>query len=240
MKALEDTRVLLVGAGGLGCPAALALAAAGVGTLVVADDDEVDLTNLHRQVLFEPEDVGRHKVDAACERLAATFPKLRLVGKRTRFLPETARELTQDVDLVVEGSDNFPTKFLASDACALERKPVVHGAALRWHGTVLAVSAEGRPCYRCLFEDVPTGEAASCASAGVMGPVCGVVGALMADAALALLRGESRGGTLVSFDGLAMKRRTHVTRARASCPSCGETAPPVVLERSRYVAGGTC
>jgi adenylyltransferase/sulfurtransferase len=240
VKALADVRVLLVGAGGLGCPSALALAAAGVGTLVIADDDEVDLTNLHRQVLFEPEDVGRHKVDAVCERLAAKFPETRFVGKKTRFLPETARDLTRDVDLVVEGSDNFPTKFLVSDACALERRAVVHGAALRWHGTVLSVSAEGRPCYRCLFEDVPAGEAASCASAGVMGPVCGVIGAFMADAAVALLRGEPRGGTLVSFDGLTMNRRTHRTRARAGCPSCGEGAPPVVLDRARYMAGGAC
>ena len=240
VKSLADMRVLLVGAGGLGCPAALALAAAGVGTLVLADDDEVDLTNLHRQVLFEPEDVGRHKVDAACQRLAAKFPRVRFEGKKTRFLPETAKQLSRDVDLVVEGSDNFPTKFLVADACALERKPVVHGAALRWHGTVLAVSAEGRPCYRCLFEDVPSGEAASCASAGVMGPVCGVIGALMADAAIAMLRGEPRGGVLVSFDGLALTRRTHRTRARATCPLCSETASPPVLERARYVVEGPC
>lgn len=235
---LSSLHVLLVGVGGLGCPAAWALAEAGVGTLLLADDDEVDASNLHRQVLFGPADVGRDKVDAAVAALSARYPATAVVGHATRFLPSVAADLLDGVDVVVEGADNFATKFLVADACALARKPVVHGAALRWVGTALAVSAGGRPCYRCLFEDLPPGPAPSCADAGVMGPVCGVVGALMADLALRLAGapdGVGVGGTLVSFDGKRLARRTTRVAARARCELCREGAPAPHLVTERYL-----
>ncbi len=234
-----ELRVLLVGIGGLGCPAALALAEAGVGTLVIADDDEVDATNLHRQILFEEADVGLHKVDAAVAALARRYPETRFLPRKTRFLPHLALELLEGIDVVVEGSDNFPTKFLVADACALAQKPVVHGAALRWLGTVLAVGPRQRPCYRCIFEDLPPGDAPSCADAGVIGPVCGVVGALMADLALSLGgAGQARAavdGLLVTFDGKRLSRRSHHLRARAACELCGEGARGPELSPLRYV-----
>ncbi len=232
---LSSLRVLLVGVGGLGCPTAWALAEAGVGTLLLADDDEVDASNLHRQILFGPADVGHDKVGAAVAALSGRYPAIRVVGHATRFLPGVAAELLDGADVVVEGADNFATKFLVADACALARKPVVHGAALRWLGTALAVSAVGRPCYRCLFEDLPPGPAPSCADAGVMGPVCGVVGALMADLALRLAASAEVGGTLVSFDGKGLVRRTTRVAARAGCELCREGAPPPRLTTERYL-----
>lgn len=231
----DGLRVLVVGAGGLGCPAALALAGAGVGTLALADDDEVDAHNLHRQLLYRRADVGAPKVDAAKSELERRFPGLRVVAHATRFLPSTAEALLAEVDVVVEGADNFATKFLVADACARYQRPVVHGAALRWNGTVLAVSASRRPCYRCVFEDIPPGPAPSCATAGVMGPVCGVVGALMAEAALRLARVPSEeAGVLRSFDGKALETRTARMRARRSCRLCGDEAVPPRLVGSDY------
>ena len=155
-------RVLLVGIGGLGCPAAIALVDAGVGTLGIADDDTVDLTNLHRQILFDEADVGAPKLDAAARalehRALARACELTIVLHRTRLLPHNAVAVVSAYDLVVEGSDNFATKFLTADACALAGVPVVHAAAVRWHGTALAVGARGMPCYRCVFEDLPAGD----------------------------------------------------------------------------------
>ena len=155
----ERARVLVVGLGGLGCPSLLALAQAGVGTLGLCDDDEVDATNLHRQILYGEADVGMHKVDAAARALAAIAPRVELRPYRTRLLPTNAAEIVRGWDVVLEGADNFATKFLAADACAAAGVPVVHASSVRWVGTALAVGARGRPCYRCLFEDVPEGDA---------------------------------------------------------------------------------
>jgi molybdopterin/thiamine biosynthesis adenylyltransferase len=241
---LASKRVLLVGVGGLGSPAAIVLARAGVGTLGIADDDAVDLSNLHRQILFQDADVGRNKVDAAVDGLRAwtsdtTCTPPAVIAHKTRLLPHNARELVRAYDLVVEGSDNFATKFMAADACFLEGVPVVHGSAVRWHGTALAVGATGQPCYRCVFEDIPHEHAPNCAEAGVMGPVVGVVAALQADLALRLLVGEPVAGELVTFDGKTGRHRRRPAAPRASCPLCG---PPGIetriesVEMSRYVA----
>lgn len=224
MSHLAGARVLLVGMGGLGCPAAIAFVRAGVGVLAIADDDEVDLSNLHRQILFEDGDVGRPKVPAAARALAELGGGTRIEALGTRLLPANAVELAAAYDLVVEGSDNFATKFLAADACALARRPIVHGAAVRWHGTAFAVAATGRPCYRCLFEDVPLDNVPNCAEAGVIGPVVGVVGAAQADLALSMLAPRSHedvAGELFRFDGRTGDVRRRKVAPRRGCPLCG-------------------
>lgn len=233
-------KVLVVGTGGLGCPAALVLARAGVGTIGLCDDDEVDVTNLHRQILYTDADVGAHKVAAAAAALRRENPAVRIVEHRTRLLPSNAAALVAPYDLVVEGSDNFATKFLAADACALAHKPIVHAAAVRWHGTVLAVAPSGRPCYRCVFEDLPTGDAPNCAEAGVVGPMVGVVGALQADLALAMIAGNDVAGTLVTFDGKTDAIRRRTIAARPGCALCG--APGIGridhIDEARYAPSG--
>ena len=239
MSRRESARVLIVGVGGLGCPAALALARGGVGTLALCDDDVVDASNLHRQILFDESAIGKPKLGLAAEGLRARFPAVRIEAMAARFLPENALALLRDVDVVVEGSDNFPTKFLVADACALAGVPVVHGAAVRWHGTALAVGPKGRPCYRCLFEDIPHEHVANCAEAGVLGPIVGVVGALQADLALRVLDGGEPFGTLSTYDGLSDRLRTHAVSARTSCELCG-TRQVRGIERSRYAASDPC
>lgn len=231
----RDARVLIVGMGGLGCPASMALARAGVGTLGIADDDDVDLSNLHRQILYGERAVGAPKIEQAAAALQRLAPALVIVPHETRLLPENARALVSQYDLVVEGSDNFATKFLAADACMLQSIPIVHGAAVRWHGTALSVAARGAPCYRCVFEDIPEGAQQGCNEAGVMGPMVGVVGALMADLALAALDGRGR-GTLVTYDGKAGVLRTRAIASRGGCVLCGDKRSITGIEETRYTA----
>jgi molybdopterin/thiamine biosynthesis adenylyltransferase len=219
--ARNKARVLVVGAGGLGAPVLLALAHAGIGTIGIVDDDEVEKTNLHRQILFRETDVGRSKGEAAHHAITRINKHINVEVHSTRFLPHNAIELASMYDLVIEGSDNFPTKFLVADACYLAKAPVVHAAAVRWVGTALAVFASGAPCYRCVFEDIPKGDAPNCATAGVVGPVVGVVGALQADLALKMIDGENVAGNLVSFDGRSETIRRHTVNARKSCALCG-------------------
>jgi molybdopterin/thiamine biosynthesis adenylyltransferase len=231
----SDARVLVVGVGGLGCPCALALVRAGVFALRLCDDDVVEESNLHRQILFDDESIGKLKLEEAKRTLAshgATVIEL----ARTRFLPSTAKELLDGCDLVVEGADNFATKFLVADACALTGVPVVHAAAVRVHGTALAVGPHGGPCYRCLFEDVPRGEAANCVSVGVLGPMVGVVGALQADLALGMLDGRDVAGTLVTYDAETDVLRRARMSARSMCPLCGSKRRIDALDERRYIS----
>jgi adenylyltransferase/sulfurtransferase len=237
---LAGKSALVVGVGGLGCPAALALARAGIGRLVLADDDVVDVTNLHRQILFSDDDVGRDKLDAASAALLRAGYGGRVELVRSRFLPDNARALARSVDVVVEGADNFATKFLAADACALEGRPVVHGSAVRFRATVWAIGPGGRPCYRCLFEDVPFGEAqANCAEAGVMGPVAGFAGALMADLALRVVAAEPCYGLVHTYDGLTDRLRSVEVAPRNECPLCGEARSILDIDETRYT-GAVC
>lgn len=236
--AFARASALVVGVGGLGCPAALALVRAGVGRVVLADDDRVEASNLHRQILFSELDIGLDKLDAAKRTLLARGGSARGVELvRSRLLPENALELARSVDIVVEGADNFATKFLAADAAFLAGRPVVHGAAIRWHGTAWLVGPSGQPCYRCLFEDIPAGAQANCAVAGVMGPVVGFVGALMADLALReLARDATARGRVASYDGKRDVLRTTEIRPRPACPLCGDGRIRD-LDESRYFDG---
>jgi molybdopterin/thiamine biosynthesis adenylyltransferase len=236
-SSFANRRVLLVGVGGLGSPAAIALAASGVGTIGIADDDEVEVSNLHRQILYREADVGRSKPLAASRAIPAWAPGIRVVVHGTRLLPDNAVEIVSRYDVVLEGSDNFATKFLTADACALAGVAVVHGAAVRWHGTALAVGPRGRPCYRCLFEDLPNEYSPNCAEAGVMGPVVGVIGAIQADLALGLLGDStvaSPCGTLVTFDGKTDVLRRRRVVPRQGCDLCGPGARIRRLDAARY------
>jgi len=237
--ALQQRSALVVGVGGLGCPVALALVEAGVGRIVLCDDDLVDSTNLHRQILFDEAQVGMDKLQAAQSalyRAGARPGSIELV--HSRFLPENARKLAGSVDVVIEGADNFASKFLCADACFLEQRPVVHGAAVRLCATVLCVAAQGAPCYRCLFEDLPSGAAApNCAEAGVLGPVVGFAGALMADRALSVLLGDSSVfGNLVSFDGKTDRARALTLAARPRCALCSAERNIETITDDRYTA----
>lgn len=214
--------VAVVGVGGLGCPAALALAEAGV-ALRLIDEDSVERSNLHRQVLFTEADIGRRKVEAARDALLRIAPGARVETRAEHLVPESAERLLQGMSAVVEGSDNLPTKFLTADSAAGLRVPVVHGACVAWHGTVLPVSWGDGACYRCVFEEPPDEEMTNCAIAGVYGPVTSVIGALMAADALRLLRGDrSRAGDLARYDGWNQTFRSTRFARRRSCPLCGE------------------
>lgn len=232
--------VLLVGAGGLGCGAALALAAGGARRLIVVDDDLVELDNLHRQVLHAESAVGRPKVDSLAAALAARWPEVEVVGRRERFHAGNAAGLVGECALVVDGSDNLETKFLTNDAAVLGGRPLVHGAAVETWGQLLTVPAGGRPCYRCLFEELPEpgarAEAASCAEAGVLGPVPGVIGALQGVEALRLLRGENPAfaGRLIRYDSRLMTFRSARFRANRACRVCGERPSIVALDAAAY------
>jgi adenylyltransferase/sulfurtransferase len=216
--------VLIIGAGGLGCPAGLALAASGTRDIAVVDDDRVDATNLHRQVLFADADVGQPKAAAFARALERRFPGIHVEPHAMRFEVASAAALVARHDVIVDGSDNFATKFLANDAAVLAGKPLVHGAAVGMAGQLLTVPAGGRPCYRCLFEEAPpAGTGPSCAEAGVLGPVPGVIGALQGAEAVRLLRGETPAfvGRIVQYDSPAMSIRAVRFNPNPVCAVCG-------------------
>lgn len=217
--------VLLVGMGGLGSPAALYLAAAGVGRLGLVDFDVVDRSNLQRQVLYSEVDVGRGKLEAAAERLRAANSALTLDLHAERLGKANARELVAGYDVVVDGTDNFPTRYLVHDACYFASRPYVYGSIFRFEGQA-SVFARGRgPCYRCLFpEPPPPGSVPSCAEAGVLGVLPGIIGSIQANEALKLLLGigEPLVGRLLLFDALAMRFREVKLKRDAGCPLCGD------------------
>jgi adenylyltransferase/sulfurtransferase len=218
---------LLVGAGGLGSPAAFVLARAGVSRIAVADDDRVEASNLHRQLLHRSKDVGRGKAESAGGAIRRLAPSATVIAHAVRVEASNVLDLVRGYDVVIDGSDSFATKFLINDACVLAGIPFVHAAAIRWGGQWLAVRP-GEPCYRCLFEEMPPAAAgASCAEAGIVGPVAGVVGALAAEAAMVLLAGRSLASdganALTVYDGRAGTFRVVRFRKNPSCRACGST-----------------
>lgn len=220
---LQAAKVLLVGLGGLGCPAAQYLAAAGVGTLGLADGDQVDLTNLQRQVLHWEKDLGLNKVDSAQEKLAAMNSKLQL-KKHSALNPENIEGILSDYDLVVEGTDNFPAKFLVNDACVKTKVPLVQGGILRFEGQMMAVNPGHSACYRCLFTQAPpAGSVPNCAEAGVLGAVAGALGSLMAVEALKILCGIGLPAydRLLVYQAAELSFRTVKLKKNPHCKACG-------------------
>jgi adenylyltransferase/sulfurtransferase len=222
---LKQAQVLLIGAGGLGAPLGLYLAAAGVGRLGIVDFDVVDFTNLQRQITFSTKDVGRKKAEAARERLSSMNPDIQIDTFDTRLTSENALELFKDFDIIVDGTDNFPTRYLVNDACILLGKPNVYGSIFRFEGQVTVFGAPAGPCYRCLYpEPPPPGLVPSCAEGGVLGVLPGIVGSLQAMETIKLILGvgESLAGRLLLFDALAMRFRELKVRQNPACPICGE------------------
>ncbi|HEX4197881.1 MAG TPA: molybdopterin-synthase adenylyltransferase MoeB [Caulobacteraceae bacterium] len=219
-QALKAARVLIVGAGGLGAPAALYLAAAGVGRIGLADPDTVALSNLQRQILYAGADVGRAKVEAAAARLAALNPHVAIEPIGARLAADNAAPIVRPFDLVLDGTDDFATRFAVNAACLAERKPLVSGAIGRWTGQVGVFA--GKPCYRCLVPEIPP-EAETCATVGVIGALAGVIGAMMALEAIKLIThaGESLAGRLLIYDALSAETRTVRVGADPACPDCG-------------------
>jgi adenylyltransferase/sulfurtransferase len=235
------SNVLVIGAGGLRCPAAFALAAAGVRDIGVVDDDVVDATNLHRQILHGEADVGIAKVESLAHALERRFPKVRVEPHEVRFDADNAPTLVSRYAVVIDGSDNFATKFVANDACVLAGRPLVHGAAVGLGGQLLTVPAGGRPCYRCLFEELPPpGVGPSCAEAGVLGPVPGVIGALQGAEAARLLAGQKPAfaGRLVQYDSLGMTVRSVHFNPNPTCAVCGAAPRIRALDAAEYPDAG--
>ncbi len=229
---LLESKVLLLGAGGLGSPAALYLAAAGVGTLGVIDMDVVDASNLQRQVLHNLDRVGERKVDSAKKTLTALNPDIDVVTYDTRLGADNVLHVIDGYDVIVDGTDNFPTRYLVNDASLVKRIPVVHGSIFRFEGQITVFAPYEGPCYRCLVPEPPPPELApSCAEAGVLGVLPGIVGSMQAMEAIKLLLGlgDPLIGRLLAYDSLEASFRTFKVRRDPGCPACGESAGPIVI-----------
>jgi molybdopterin/thiamine biosynthesis adenylyltransferase/rhodanese-related sulfurtransferase len=221
---LKQAKVLCIGTGGLGAPLGLYLAAAGVGRIGLVDFDSVDLTNLQRQILFGTDDIGRPKIEAATDRLRNLNPDIQIDRFETRLTSENALDILKNYDIVVDGTDNFPTRYLVNDACVILGKPNVYGSIFRFEGQITIFGAPGGPCYRCLYpEPPPPGLVPSCAEGGVLGVLPGIVGAIQAAETLKLIigKGEPLIGRLLLFDALAMRFRELKLRKNPECPACG-------------------
>ena len=223
-RKLLASKVLLIGAGGLGSPAALYLAAAGVGTLGIVDFDVVDLSNLQRQILHHVQDVGRPKVDSAVDSIAALNPDVKVVPYREALSSENVKRIFAEYDVIVNGSDNFPTRYLANDACVFLGKPMVDGSIFKFEGQV-TVFTPGHGCYRCLYPaPPPPGVVPGCSEAGVFGVLCGVIASIQGIETLKLLLGlgDPLVGRLLFFDALGMEFRQVTIRRDPTCPVCGD------------------
>jgi sulfur-carrier protein adenylyltransferase/sulfurtransferase len=226
---LKAAKVLCVGTGGLGSPLAFYLTAAGIGTLGLVDFDVVDASNLQRQILHSTRDVGRKKLDSAAEKLSALNPALNVVKHETRLSSANALDILKDYDIVADGTDNFPTRYLVNDACVLLGKPNVYGSIFRFEGQASVFATRDGPCYRCLYpEPPPPGLVPSCAEGGVLGILPGLVGLIQATEVIKLIlrKGESLIGRLLLVDALALRFREFRLRKNPDCPVCG-THPTV-------------
>ncbi|MCH8089233.1 MAG: molybdopterin-synthase adenylyltransferase MoeB [Chloroflexi bacterium] len=235
-RKLLEAKVLLIGAGGLGSPTALYLCAAGVGTLGIVDFDVVELTNLQRQILHHSYDIGRLKVDSAADTLNDINPDVKVVKHNVRLSSQNIMEIIEDYDIVVDGSDNFPTRYLVNDACVMVKKPNVHGSIFLFEGQA-SVFTHDKGCYRCLYPDPPPpGMVPSCAEAGVLGVLPGIVGSIQAVETIKLILGlgEPLTGRLLLFDALDMDFRQVKIRRDPGCPVCGDN--PTVTELIDYEA----
>jgi sulfur-carrier protein adenylyltransferase/sulfurtransferase len=225
-KRIKAASVLCIGTGGLGSPIALYLAAAGIGRLGLVDFDVVDFSNLQRQILHSTEDVGRKKLNSAKDRIKAVNPNVQVELHDMMFRSENAMQVVQDYDIVIDGTDNFPTRYLSNDVCVLAKKPNIYGSIFRFDGqcTVFAPHLGG-PCYRCMFpEPPPPGMVPSCAEGGVLGVLPGIIGVMQAIEAIKLIIGigDSLIGRLVSFDALKLRFKEFKIRKDPSCPICGD------------------
>ena len=232
---LLASSVLLIGAGGLGCPLALYLAAAGVGRIGLVDDDVVDVSNLQRQILYRTSDVGRLKVEAAAERIEALNPDVRVDQFALRLDSSNALEIFDEYDVIVDGTDNFPTRYLSNDACVLLGKPNVYGSIYRFEGQASVFDARQGPCYRCLYpEPPPPGAVPSCEEGGVLGVLPGMVAIIQATETVKLLTGVGRSlaGRLIAYDALAMEWNEFRLKKDPECPVCGPD--PTVTELIDY------
>jgi adenylyltransferase/sulfurtransferase len=235
-RKLLDAKVLLIGAGGLGSPSAFYLGAAGVGTIGIVDFDVVDMSNLHRQILHGHSDVGRPKVESAAETLREVNPDANVIGFNEPISSENAFDMIGQFDIVVNGSDNFPTRYLVNDACYFLRKPLVDGGIFRFEGQA-TVYQPGSGCYRCLYPaPPPPGAVPSCADAGVLGVLPGIIGSIQAVEAIKLIlgQGEPLINRLLMFDSLAMEFREVRIRRDPNCPVCGDE--PTITELIDYEA----
>jgi sulfur-carrier protein adenylyltransferase/sulfurtransferase len=237
---LLDSKVLLIGAGGLGSPSALYLAAAGVGTLGIVDDDEVDLTNLQRQVIHNTERIGEPKVDSARKTIEALNPDVEVRGYKTRLDRDNVIELISDYDVIVDGADNFPTRYLLNDAAVRQRKPVVHASILGFDGQLTVFKPYEGPCYRCLYPQPPPADLApSCGANGVLGVLPGIMGLLQANETIKLIidQGEPLVGRLLLFEALTTQfTELKVRRDAEGCPVCGDGVDLAETEFEDYEA----
>src|SRR6202795_2804286 len=224
-KKIKGTSVLCIGAGGLGSPIAMYLAAAGIGKIAIVDFDTVDYSNLQRQILHTDADVGRSKAESAKETIRGINPSCEVVIHNTRISSENALDLIRPYDIVVDGTDNFPTRYLTNDACVILKKPNVYGSIFRFEGQATVFAYPGGPCYRCLYpEPPPPGLVPSCAEGGVLGILPGMIGMVQATEVVKLIlgTGEPLVGRLLLYDALAMKFRELKLRRNPECPACGD------------------
>jgi molybdopterin/thiamine biosynthesis adenylyltransferase len=238
---LLDGSALVVGAGGLGSPVIAYLAAAGVGRLTIADGDVVERSNLQRQVLHRDDDRGLNKAESAAGYVRARNPDVSIDTLAEMLGPDRVSDLVAEHDVVVDCSDNFPTRFLLNDACILEDTPLVHGAIYRFEGQALTLPGGNDPCYRCLFEEAPPpGTIPDCAEAGVLGALPGMIGSVQAIETLKLLIdiGDALAGRLLVFDALGLSFETVPIQRNPSCPACGQDADLTALDQVQYQ--GSC
>ena len=224
-KKLLEAKILVIGLGGLGSSAANYLARAGVGVLGIVDSDTIDVSNLHRQVIFSTEDIGQKKVAVAQAYLQKANPDVKVVPYGLRLKGNNVMDVIKDYDIVIDGSDNFPTRYLVNDACVFTKKILIHGAFSRFEGQVTVIKPKRGPCFRCLFpEPPPPGAVPSCQEAGVLGALAGVIGSIMATEALKIILqiGKSLEGELLVFDALAMNFRKVRFQRDLGCKVCGE------------------